>query len=652
VDVVEQPKLHDFLGQELLTIASHTDGGRCSMFAQNLTQSLILSEGEFPLLFTGYERHLWGPQGFQMVDSRIKILNVIHKNKFKYMVVYVDGDGVLDCCEISLYRNSTQEFGYRVNANVSEGAVLNRGSLLWHSSNFDSQLNPLMGRNLNTAYQSWGNMTYEDAVVISESTAAKLASDNVNILYITLNTNDTPLPLYADNRVLPNIGDPIKDFVIMASRRWSTEELFTDFTRSRMTRVNPIKDVCYYARGTLIDITLYSNCPSQKWDQMLINPQMHQLNVMMQEQNQYYRKVLDVLGPYVENDLGRKPNVNFFYARFKRAMSQDFKWTYDSRRFDHLVLEVVIAHKNTVQPGAKLVNRFGGKGCVSTILKDFSPDPKLQKEYGPNMMPCGQDGTSVDVILSPLGIIGRLNPSSLYELELNRIAAKVTEAVFAGSRPISDLFHMIALLDPDWGDVVSRNYDDNPQAMMESIGTHGPYLRVKPFWNGLNIRLLRELYRLYPEGKPSPLFLPHLNAFTRRPVVVGKMMIQRLEHDPVTKFISRGAGIINPSTNMPGKSRRHREGLELFNPTPVRAGEHEQFNLLLLMGENPEYLRRWLNSRSTNREDRQKLLSAMLQGRMNELTVDEFDQTPNRNREILEAYMLMVGLHIRQKEFV
>ena len=40
-------------------------------------------------------------------------------------------------------------------------------------------------------------------------------------------------------------------------------------------------------------------------------------------------------------------------------------------------------------------------------------------------MPCSEDGVPAEIILNTLSLVGRLNPSVLYEQELNFIASEV-----------------------------------------------------------------------------------------------------------------------------------------------------------------------------------------------------------------------------------
>ena len=66
---------------------------------------------------------------------------------------------------------------------------------------------------------------------------------------------------------------------------------------------------------------------------------------------------------------------------------------------------------NTMQIGDKVSNRFGGKGVVSTIVPD-------------DEMPHDEAGEKYEMLLSPLGMISRINPAQVIEMALAKIAKK------------------------------------------------------------------------------------------------------------------------------------------------------------------------------------------------------------------------------------
>ena len=58
--------------------------------------------------------------------------------------------------------------------------------------------------------------------------------------------------------------------------------------------------------------------------------------------------------------------------------------------------------KEKIKVGDKLAGRHGNKGIVSRIVKEED-------------MPFLEDGTSVDIILNPLGVPSRMNLGQIYE---------------------------------------------------------------------------------------------------------------------------------------------------------------------------------------------------------------------------------------------
>ena len=79
-------------------------------------------------------------------------------------------------------------------------------------------------------------------------------------------------------------------------------------------------------------------------------------------------------------------------------------------------VQVTIAQVRTVSVGDKLAGRHGNKGVISRILPEED-------------MPYKDDGTPIDVILTPLGVPSRMNVGQVYETMLG-MAAGVLEQPF------------------------------------------------------------------------------------------------------------------------------------------------------------------------------------------------------------------------------
>ena len=100
------------------------------------------------------------------------------------------------------------------------------------------------------------------------------------------------------------------------------------------------------------------------------------------------------------------------YEEAKKSLSNRFADKVEKlQRGDELppgvmkMVKVFVAVKRKIQPGDKMAGRHGNKGVVSRIV------PRED-------MPFLEDGTSVDVVLNPLGVPSRMNVGQILETHL------------------------------------------------------------------------------------------------------------------------------------------------------------------------------------------------------------------------------------------
>ncbi len=80
------------------------------------------------------------------------------------------------------------------------------------------------------------------------------------------------------------------------------------------------------------------------------------------------------------------------------------------------MIKVYIAMKRTVSVGDKVAGRHGNKGVVSTIV------PRED-------MPYLDDGTTVDIVLNPLGVPSRMNVGQILETALGWVGKDLGKQV-------------------------------------------------------------------------------------------------------------------------------------------------------------------------------------------------------------------------------
>ena len=74
-------------------------------------------------------------------------------------------------------------------------------------------------------------------------------------------------------------------------------------------------------------------------------------------------------------------------------------------------VSVVVKSQAQMESGDKLTGRYGDKGVIAEIVPD-------------NQMPHDKDGNPFEVLVSPLGLISRVNPAQIVEAALGKVAAK------------------------------------------------------------------------------------------------------------------------------------------------------------------------------------------------------------------------------------
>ena len=122
--------------------------------------------------------------------------------------------------------------------------------------------------------------------------------------------------------------------------------------------------------------------------------------------------------------------VDRFWVKIEQIQKEKKRRVERMRHGDELpsgVLEMVkiyIAAKRTLSVGDKMAGPHGNKGVIAKIMPEED-------------MPFMEDGTSLDILLNPLGVPSRMNVGQIFETHLGWVAAvlgfKAITPVFAGA---------------------------------------------------------------------------------------------------------------------------------------------------------------------------------------------------------------------------
>ncbi|MCC5943313.1 MAG: DNA-directed RNA polymerase subunit beta [Bernardetiaceae bacterium] len=104
--------------------------------------------------------------------------------------------------------------------------------------------------------------------------------------------------------------------------------------------------------------------------------------------------------------------------------------------------KVYVAKKRKLKVGDKMAGRHGNKGIVARIVRDED-------------MPFLEDGTTVDIVLNPLGVPSRMNLGQIYETLLGwaglKMGVKYATPIFDGATEAEVLEELRKAGAPDWG---------------------------------------------------------------------------------------------------------------------------------------------------------------------------------------------------------
>lgn len=236
---------------------------------------------------------------------------------------------------------------------VKPGDIVKPGQLLASSNFTDKNGVTALGKNLRVGYMAYKGHNYEDATVMSESCAKKMASEHMYQHELELgddvkaskNTFVSIFPGQYDRKILEKYDE---DGVIKPGTEVNMDEPL----------MLAVKE---FTQGPRLGRRKSS------WSDASIKWEHH--------------------APGIVTDIHKGRNG----------------------------ISVVVKTLNPTQVGDKFAGRYGDKGVVSAIVPD-------------DEMPVGEDGKPFDMLLNPLGVISRANPSQIIEAQLGKVAIKTGQA--------------------------------------------------------------------------------------------------------------------------------------------------------------------------------------------------------------------------------
>lgn len=356
-------------------------------------QALSLLEREAPLV-----RNLDEATGKDMPSLVGKYLGARFANqggtvtavrKDRIDVIYDDGTKG----QVSLYQNFPMNAkGYITNTPVVKaGQSFKKGDILASSNYTDDKGVAAIGKNLRSGWLSWKGGTYEDAVVLSESAAKALTS---RAMYKSAVDLDKTVSLGKKNYV-----------------SWKPSE----YTKDQLEALDDngiVKPGAVLRRGDPMILAVQTAEPSP---------------------GTLGKRVLTDISETWEHD---HPGVVTDVVKTRKGV------------------KVYATVEAPIEVGDKVSGSFGNKSIVSQLgRKEGTEDQKqndeeqelqVQRIVPDAMMPLGEDGKPLDILISPLSLISRTNPSMIHEALLGKIARKTGKPYVMPAFYNGDLYEFVS----------------------------------------------------------------------------------------------------------------------------------------------------------------------------------------------------------------
>ena len=207
------------------------------------------------------------------------------------------------------------------------------------------------------------------------------------------------------------------------------------------------------------------------------------------------------------------------------------------------MVKVYLAVKRRIQPGDKMAGRHGNKGVISTIVPVED-------------MPHMEDGTTVDVVLNPLGVPSRMNVGQVLETHLGWAAKGVGIKIGKMLEQQAQVAEMRKFLEQVYN--TSGNKEDLDSFSDDEINELASNLKngvpmATPVFDGASEKEIKAMLKLadLPEDGQTILYDGRTGEPFDRKVTVGYMYMLKLNHLVDDKMHARSTGPYSLVTQQP-----------------------------------------------------------------------------------------------------
>ncbi len=348
----------------LIPFLEHDDANRALMGANMQRQAVPLLHPESPYVGTGLEMQA-------ALDSRIPVVanssGEVTRVTSNEVIIKTES-GKNEEYKLIKFQRSNQNTCLHQRPMVQVGQKIKKGEVVADGSTTDKG-EIALGKNVRVAFLPWEGYNFEDAIILSERLAMEDVFTSVHIERFEVDVRTTKLGMEEITRELPNVGeDALRNLDERGVIRIGAEVKAGDILVGKVT---PKGETELPAEEKLLRAIFGDKARDMRDTSLKVPPGEGGKIVAVRT---FSREEGDELPPGV-----------------------------------HEIVRVYVAQMRKISVGDKIAGRHGNKGVVARVLPIED-------------MPFLPDGSTVDIILNPLGVPSRMNVGQIFELLLGEAA--------------------------------------------------------------------------------------------------------------------------------------------------------------------------------------------------------------------------------------
>jgi len=615
------PKQVVSVAAALIPFLENDDANRALMGSNMQRQAVPLVRAEAPLVGTGMEGIVARDSGAAIVARRSGVVDQVDARR---IVIRAADEQDLAASGVDIYnllkfQRSNQNTCINQRPLVKVGDLVTAEDII--ADGPSTEYGELaLGRNVLVAFMPWGGYNFEDSILISERIVRDDVFTSIHIEEFEVMARDTKLGQEEITRDIPNVGEEAlrnldeAGIVYVGAEVKASDILVGKITpkgESPMTpeekllraifgeKASDVRDTSLRlppgVLGTVVEVRVFSRHGVEK-DERALAIERQEIERLAKDRDDE-QAILDrntferlkglLLGRMVASGpraakAGRKITEPLL-AELSRgqwwqigvkggrvmANIEALKKQYDEatrslqKRFENKVeklqrgdelppgvmkmVKVFVAVKRKLQPGDKMAGRHGNKGVISKIVPIED-------------MPYLEDGTSVDVVLNPLGVPSRMNVGQILETHLGWASAglgrrlgEVIDRVRSSAAKSEDLRRSLKALyrKGEYDQTLAPMSDDDLVEYCEHLRRGLPF--ATPVFDGAREADIVDMLRragLDDSGQVN-LVDGRTGEVFQRKVTVGHIYMLKLHHLVDDKIHARSIGPYSLVTQQP-----------------------------------------------------------------------------------------------------